>query len=70
MKENARVTIENKMTFAATDGGDFTNNGSLLIIGTLDFSGIEEKDKNSVNLGTYLFAGGSADTNITWKANA
>lgn len=70
VKENARVTIENKMTFAATDGGDFTNNGSLLIIGTLDFSGIEEKDKNSVNLGTYLFAGGSADTNITWKANA
>ena len=70
VKKNARVTIENTMTFAATDGGDFTNNGSLLIIGTLDFSGIEEKDKDSVNLGTYLFAGGSADTNITWKTNA
>lgn len=70
VKKNARVTIENKMTFAATDGGDFTNNGSLLIIGTLDFSGIEESGKDAVNLGTYLFAGGSADTNITWKKGA
>ena len=69
VKENARVTIENKMTFAAEKGeaAGFINDGSLLIIGTLDFSGIAVDDKESVNLGTYLFAGGSADTNITWK---
>lgn len=72
VKENARVTIENKMTFAAEKGeaAGFINDGSLLIIGTLDFSGIAVGDKESVNLGTYLFAGGSADTNITWKATA
>lgn len=69
VKKNARVTIENTMTFAAAKGEatGFINDGSLLIIGTLDFSGIAVSDKESVNLGTYLFAGGSADTNITWK---
>lgn len=72
VKKNARVTIENKMTFAAAKdkATGFINNGSLLIIGTLDFSGIAVSDKESVNLGTYLFAGGSADTNITWKTSA
>lgn len=72
VKKNARVTIENTMTFAAEKEGaaGFINNGSLLIIGTLDFSGIAANDKGEVVLGTYLFAGGSADTNITWKATA
>lgn len=72
VKKNARVTIENTMTFAAEKEGaaGFINNGSLLIIGTLDFSGIAANDKGEVALGTYLFAGGSADTNITWKATA
>lgn len=72
VKKNARVTIENTMTFAAAKGEatGFINDGSLLIIGTLDFSGIAVSDKESVNLGTYLFAGGSADTNITWKKGA
>lgn len=70
VKKNARVTIENTMTFTAAKGEatGFINDGSLLIIGTLDFSGIAVNDKESVNLGTYLFAGGSADTNITWKS--
>lgn len=72
VKENVRVTIENTMTFAAEKGEatGFINNGSLLIIGTLDFSGIKAEDKGSVNLGKYLFAGGNADTNITWKKDA
>lgn len=72
VKKNARVTIENTMTFAAAkeEATGFINDGSLLIIGTLDFSEIAVSDKESVNLGTYLFAGGSADTNITWKKGA
>lgn len=72
VKKNARVTIENTMTFAAAKdkATGFINNGSLLIIGTLDFSGIAASDKGEVALGTYLFAGGSADTNITWKKGA
>lgn len=72
VKKNARVTIENKMTFAAAKdkATGFINDGSLLIIGTLDFSGIAVSDKERVKLGTYLFAGGSADTNITWKKGA
>lgn len=66
---NATVVINDKLTFASA-GADFVNNGSMLIIGTLNFSAIAVGDKGTVKLGNYLFAGGSASTNITWKSDA
>lgn len=67
---NATVVINDKLTFASARGEDFVNNGSMLIIGTLNFSAIAVADKGTVELGNYLFAGGSASTNITWKPAA
>lgn len=64
--KNAKIIINTELEFASTDGGDFKNDGSILIVGTLNFSGIEVGSKDTVTLGDYLFTGGSA-SNITWK---
>ncbi len=66
----ANVVINNELEVTTTTGSDFTNSGTMLIIGTLNFSGIEESGKGDVTLGNYLFAGGTAETNIKWKAAA
>lgn len=65
---NATVVINDKLTFDSVTGANFVNNGSMLIIGTLNFSEITKViGGTSVHLGNYLFAGGNANTNITWK---
>lgn len=67
VKANARVTINDEIEFANATAANYTNQGTLLIIGKLNFSGIEAANKADVNLGEIYFSGGSAATNITWK---
>lgn len=62
---NASVVINNNLTFAAASETGFTNDGQMLIIGKLNF--VFSKPSDTSFLGTYLFAGGDAITNITWQ---
>lgn len=63
----SKVIINKTLTFGSTTASNFTNKGEMLIIGTLHFSNIASTSSGDVTLGKYLFAGGSAATNITWQ---
>lgn len=66
--ESTTIIINEKLTYANSDGSEFTNAGNILIVGTLEFSKISSSNQGTVTLGDYLFTGGSS-SNIVWSGN-
>lgn len=66
--EKAVVFINKELEYSANVNTGFENDGSIMIVGTLNFSGIEEPtDANEKEfIGKYRFTGGDK-SNISWK---
>lgn len=63
--KSTTVIINDVLTFAGSTASNFVNKGSILIVNTLKFTSLGST--SGVNLGEYLFTGGSS-SNIEWKS--